>query len=224
MSEGSQILLINGTRIISNYKIGNLYNDDTYFTFDPYINTSYLLYQTNGQLLATNNLTPTNTTFQQFNFKLHDIYFLDYIPEMNQLFVASNSILYSINPANISDILYCVNLTGKNGVETMAYSQSLDRLYIATGSTIQVINATTGSTAGIIRMGSQVYSPSTIAQIPDGNFLVTEGSWLYVINDKLNHLEPNYSYLEGSLILSAIIVGIATVTSFGILYFRNGKK
>jgi hypothetical protein len=225
VSEGVHITEINGTHIIANYSTGTMYNDAISYAFDATSNTSYLVYDFQGLLMAANDLHNLNGTdvryVQMFSYPTY----MKYSQDSGKLLLASSNHLYAISPSNISDILFRINLENNaGGVSATMCSSSTGLLYVATygSEAIYVYNSTTGRYVGSMRQ-TDTYNPVTgIIQVSNDRMVASVGNRLVLEGETPSNLQPNLTDLEVALAVSAGIVGPVSVLVYFVLK-RYGK-
>ena len=224
VSEGMYITEINGTKIIANYSTNTQYNDAIFYAFNEASNTSYLVYNFQGVLMASNNLVKLNGTNVSYGQKFGYLTYMQYEQKSGKLLLATSNQLYAINPSNISDILFKINLQKyAGGVKTTMYSNSTGYLYVATygSQAIYVYNDTTGNYVGKMRQTDNYNAPTGIIQISSDKMVVTVGNQLVLENENPSNLLPNFSALEAVTAISIAVISPASVIVYFFLRSRN---
>lgn len=218
VSEGMYITEINGTKIIANYSTNTQYNDAITYALNEASNTSYLIYNFQGVLMEANNLSHLNGTNVSYGPKFSYPSYMQYEQRSDKLLLATSNHLFVINPSNVSDIFFKINLEkSAGGVKATMYSNSTGYLYVATygSQAIYVYNDTTGSYVGAMRQTDNYNTPTGIIQLSGDKMIVSVGNRLVLENERPSNLLPNFSDLETVFAVSAAVVGSASV----IVYF-----
>ncbi len=228
VSQGLSITKIAGTEIVKNYSLENFkpiaYNDDVMYARDGYLNTSYFILMTSGELFSSSNLTHLNLSKVNHGQDFNNPTYMNYQSTANQLFVGTTDHLYVINPSNLSDTLFTINLAkSAGGVKTVTYSSHTGYLYVATygSQAIRVFNDTTGSYIGALRQTDNYNTPTAIMGLASGHMAVSVGNRLIIENGTPSNLLPNFTDLWVAFAVSAAVVGPASVIVF--LSFRRSK-
>ncbi len=217
VSEGIYITEINGTHIVANYSTGTMYGDAVLYAFNSASNTSYLDYDFQGKLIAANDLQQLTGSDLRYSQRLGHPTYMRFDQMTNKLLLATSSQLYAINPSNISDILFTINLGNTaDGVSATMYSNSTGILYVATygSQAIFLYNGTTGRYIGSMRQTDGYNTVTSIIQLNNQRMMASVGNRLILENVQPSNLTPNFAALEAALAVSTGVVGPASVIVF----------
>lgn len=227
VSQGLTITKIDGTSIVKNYSMGNLqpiaYNDDIMYARDSSSNTSYFLLRGTGQLMSTNDLAQLNLSKMNHGQEYNNPSYINYQSNTNQLLVGTTDHVYAINPSNLSDTLFTINLVKfAGGVHSVMYSSHTGYLYVATygSQAIYVFNDTTGSYIGAMRQTDNYNTPTAMISLTNGHMVASVGNRLIVENETLSNLMPNFTDLWVAFAISTAIVAPASI----IVYLSLRRK
>jgi DNA-binding beta-propeller fold protein YncE len=217
VSEGNYITEINCTHIVANYSTGTMYNDGILYAFNGASNTSYLDYDFQNELISANDLQHLNGSDVRYGHRFGYPTYLKFDQRGKELLLATSSELYAINPYNITEILFKINLGNTaDGVFATMYSNSTGILYVATygSQAIFLYNGTTGRYIGSMRQTDNYNTVTAIIQLNNQRMVASVGNRLILENVQPSNLTPNFAALEAALAVSACVVGPTSVIVF----------
>ena len=217
VSEGNYITEINGTHIVANYSTGTMYNDAILYAFNGASNTSYLDYDFQNEMISANDLQHLNGSDVRYGQRFGYPTYLKFDQRGKELLLATTSELYAINPYNITEVLFKINLGNTaDGVSATMYSNSTGILYVATygSQAIFLYNGTTGRYIGSMRQTDNYKTVTAIIQLNNQRMMASVGNRLILENIQPSNLTPNFAALEVALAVFAGVVGPASVIVF----------
>lgn len=221
VSQGMSVTVVNGSRAVGNYTLQGLrpvvYNDDVTFAQDPGLNTVYLVLDSSGQLMYSSSLSHLNLSNVRYGQKYNNPTYVKFQQSTNQLLIGTTHRLHVVNPSNVSDTIFTINLVNSaGGVKAVMYSSYTNYMYISTygSQAIYAYNDTTGSYVGAFRQSVDYNTPTGIVQVSPGRMAVSAGSVLILENELPSNLSPNMSALGTALAISATVIGVAAVTVY----------